>query len=134
MIIDPYRKRSSRLASLMTAATARITGTSVGVASSSGGTKKVVLRESDIDSKALTAAEIQASFKSPAREAGAAGFKLSPYGGLGFPAYYASETADGIFFRVMGGASGTHVFSAAVYNKALPLSKLAALTKLAEKI
>jgi hypothetical protein len=35
--------------------------------------KKVVLLESDIDSKALTAAEIQASFKSSARETGAAG-------------------------------------------------------------
>jgi hypothetical protein len=110
------------------------TGCTYGSFTSGGGTKKVVLLESDIDSKALTAAQVQASFKSTAKEAGAVGFKLSTYGGLGFPAYYASETADGIFFRVIVGAAGTHVFSAAVYNKTLPLSKLAALAKLAEKI
>jgi hypothetical protein len=110
------------------------TGCTYGSFTSNSGTKKVVLLESDIDSKALTAAQVKASFKSSAKQAGATGFKLSAYGGLGFPAYYASETADGIFFRVIVGASGTHVFSAAVYNKTLPLSKLAALTKLAEKI
>ena len=96
--------------------------------------KKTVLLESAVASKALTAAQIQANFKKAERAARAIHFKISSYSGLGVTGYYVTETISGISAQIIAGTSGTRSFSAAVYSKTLPESKLAALAKLAEKL
>jgi hypothetical protein len=96
--------------------------------------KKTVLLETAVESKALTAAEIAASFKKSEAEAHAVQFKIVSYSGLGVTAFYATESISGIYAQIIAGESGTHSFSAAVYSKTLSESKVAALAKLAEKL
>lgn len=96
--------------------------------------KKTVLLESDIASKSLTAAQIQASFKKAEKAAHAIQFKITTYSGLGVSGYYVTESVSGISAQIIAGVSGTHNFSAAVYSKTVSKSKLAALAELAEKL
>jgi hypothetical protein len=110
------------------------TGCDYGALTSAAALKKTVLLESDIESKALTAAEIQTSFKKAEQAAHADQFKIASYSGLGVTGYYVTETASGIFVQIIAGIDGTHTFSAAVYTKTVSESKLAALAKLAEKL
>jgi hypothetical protein len=103
-------------------------------AETTAGLKKAVLLDSTIESKALTAAEIQASFKRAEQTAHAVDFKIASYSGLGVTGYYITETFGGFSAQIIAGVVGTHTFSAAVYSKTLSQSKLAALAKLAEKL
>jgi hypothetical protein len=96
--------------------------------------KNAVLLESQIESKAFTAADVQAALKRGEQAAGSAGLKFVPYSGLGVTAFYFTETTSGIYFQGIAGIDGKHVFSAAVYSKTLSQSKLGALAKLAEKL
>jgi len=107
---------------------------SFGAETSLAALKKTVLLENSVASKALTAAQIQASFKKAEKEAHAIDFKIVSYSGLGVTGYYATETISGIYAQIIAGTSGTRSFSAAVYSKTLSESKLAALAKLAEKL
>jgi hypothetical protein len=111
-----------------------VTTCDFGVETSVAGLKKTVLLESAIESKALSAAQIQASFKKAETAARAIHFKISSYSGLGVTGFYVTETVSGIYGQIITGMSGTHSFSAAVYSKTLSESKLAALAKLAEKL
>ena len=96
--------------------------------------KKTVLLETSVASKALTAAEIEASFKKAEKEAHAIDFKIKTYSGLGITGFYATESISGIYAQIVAVESGTHGFSAAVYTKSVSVSKVAALAKLAEKL
>jgi hypothetical protein len=107
---------------------------SFGAETSLAALKKTVLLETAVASKALTAAQIQASFKLAEKEAHAIDFKIVSYSGLGVTGFYATESISGIYAQIIAGESGTHSFSAAVYSKTLSESKVASLAKLAEKL
>jgi hypothetical protein len=105
-----------------------------GIDTSTVGLKKAVLLNYSIQSKALTPAEIQASFKRAERAAHAVDFKIVSYSGLGVSGYYITEAFGGFSVQIIAGVDGTRTFSAAVYSKTLSQSKLAALARLAENL
>jgi hypothetical protein len=107
---------------------------SYGAETSIAALKKTVLLETAVASKALSAAQIQASFKKAEKAAHAIDFKIVSYSGLGVTGYYATETISGIYAQIVAGMSGTHSFSAAVYSKTISESKVGALARLAEKL
>ena len=93
-------------------------------------TKDVTL-DLEVTSKPITTAEVQQALKSKATAA----LKLtfSPYPGLGVPALYFTESGGGITAEGISAIVGTRSFGAAVYAT-IATAKLAALTKLAEKL
>lgn len=93
-------------------------------------TKDVTL-DLEVTSKPITTSEVQAALKSKATAA--LKLKFSVYSGLGVPALYFTESGSGITVRGISAIVGTKSFGAAVY-KTIATAKLAALTKLAEKL
>jgi hypothetical protein len=95
---------------------------------------KSVTLDIAVAAKPFTEAEILASTKK-AEQISHDKFKLVSYSGLGVPAYYLTETADGLHIQVLSGVvGGTHSFGAAVDSATLSITKLAELAKLAEKL
>jgi len=107
------------------------TGCAYGAETSTAAFKKLILLDSDIESKAITSSEFATVLK---QQTHAAGLKVAAYSGLGVPGFYYSATIGGIYLQGIAGIAGTHLFGAAVYTKSVSQSKLAALAKLAEKI
>lgn len=92
---------------------------------------KVVVLEYEVTSKPITISEIQQKLKqtSPTSK-----LTLTPYSGLGVPAFYFVDANPTFSVEGMEGVAGTKSFGATVFAKNLSKSKLAALTKLAEKL
>ncbi len=97
---------------------------------------KVVVLEDEVTSRAITSAEVQAQLRKAEAQAGSAKatYSFTPYSGLGVQAFLFKLTEEGISAEGIYGINGVHVFGASVFTTKLPLSKIASLAKLAEKI
>jgi hypothetical protein len=97
---------------------------------------KVVVLEVEVTSRAITTAEVQAQLKKAEAQAGSAKitYSFTPYSGLGAQAFLFKLNEDGISAEGIYAISGVHVFGASVFTTKLPLSKVASLARLSEKI
>ncbi len=59
---------------------------------------------------------------------------FTPYGGLGFPAWYITFKIGTDEVQEIAGVQGTHWVAGAVFTKALPEAKVGSLAKLAEQL
>jgi hypothetical protein len=84
----------------------------------------------EVTSRPLTAAEWRQGMAAEAKLQ----IHLTPYSGLGMPAWYFTDSEDGITTQGMAAISRSKVYSAALYSKASVISELVALVKLAEKL
>jgi hypothetical protein len=91
---------------------------------------KDVVLEYVVTSKPLTASEL----KQGLAQAKQVDMKFVPYSGLGKRAYYYSFTQPGFTIQGMSVVVGATWYGAAVYVGTTPMSELAALTKLAERL
>jgi hypothetical protein len=112
------------------------TGCTYGVLTSIAGLKKTVILDISVASKAFTEAEILTSVRKAETISKGVKFTLKPYSGLGVPGYFLSisDATIGINTEVLSGLTGKDSFGAAVYSSTFPVSKLAELAKLAEKL
>ncbi len=84
----------------------------------------------EVTSRALTTADLKEGLS----QAQKLNMKLVPYSGLGLSAFYFSFTNGGVTSQGISGLAGTKEFGAFVYTKAVSMSELAALVRLAEKL
>jgi hypothetical protein len=96
--------------------------------------KKAVTLDVEITSKPFTAAEAKSEIESVDAASKSLHFKMTPYSGLGTPAYYFSVSDAGFYGQGISSISGTTFFGASVNTKSVSLANVAALAKLAEKL
>lgn len=108
-----------------------VTTCTFGPQSSLAALLKDVTLETEVTSKPLTAAEVKQDLAKAAT--GSLKITVSSYSGLGVPALYFTESGSGITGAGISGIAGTTIFGASV-EQTLPMSKLAALAKLAKKL
>jgi hypothetical protein len=101
-----------------------------GSPTSLAGIAKDVYLSSEVASRPLTGNDL----KNALSEAQKLKFKFTPYSGLGMRAFSYTFTEGSITAEVIAAINGTKIYEAGVYTKALALSKLASLVRLAETI
>lgn len=95
---------------------------------------KAVTLDVEVTSKPFTAAQLKEEITSVESLEKTLHFKITPYSGLGTPAFYFSLSDSTYFGQGISSISGTTYFGASVNNKNLSIAKLGSLAKLAEKL
>jgi hypothetical protein len=93
---------------------------------------KVVVLELDVTSKPITLSEVELA--TAKTSTASSKIKITPYSGLGVPAFYFTDASASVTGQGIEGVVGTRNFTATVFTKNLSKSKLSALAKLAEKL
>ncbi len=110
---------------------AKVTLCRYGAEKSVADISKVVELEFEITSKPYTVSQERHLLLAAA--SATLKIKVVPYGGLGFPAFYFTDSDGGVSAEGITGVDGTRLFGATV-NDQISQSKLAALVVLAEKL
>lgn len=107
-----------------------VTSCTYGSEASLAALAKTVGLSYEVTSRPLTTAELKKGLS----QAQKLNMDLVPYSGLGLSAFYYKFTVGGVLTQGITGLSHKNEYGAFVYTKAVSMSSLAALVRLAEKL
>jgi hypothetical protein len=103
-----------------------------GTETSATAISQTVALELDVTSKPITLSEVER--KLAQTSTASSKITMTPYSGLGAPAFYFTDIASSLTAQGMEVVDGTRSIAATVFTTRLSKTKFAALTKLAEKL
>jgi hypothetical protein len=113
------------------------TSCTYGTKASAAARAKVVILSYATTSRAFTTSELRQELAYTAKALTESSIRetITPYSGLGFPAYYYAENGAGINGKAITAIDGTKIYGASVVDaKTVTKSQIVALTRLARKL